>query len=46
MSYRNAESRLPPRRPPLTEADRKAIRAFCYGSTIFGIVGFLLGLLI
>lgn len=43
---RPAEARLPERFLPLDEANRKAVRAFCYGAVLFGVFGLGLGLLI
>lgn len=40
MSIRPTESMLPPRQ---TEADRKAVRAFWRGASIFWLVGFVVG---
>jgi len=43
MTYRNAESRLPPRLIPLSEANRRSMRAFGYAAVAFGGMGFAIG---
>lgn len=43
MTIRNAEARLPRHFLPLADANRRAVRAFTYGSVIFGLIGFVAG---
>jgi hypothetical protein len=43
MTIRNAEARLPRHFLPLADANRRAVRSFCYGSVIFGLIGFAAG---
>lgn len=46
MTIRYAEARLPQRYMSHDAAAKRARRAFCYGSVIFGLIGFLAGCLV
>jgi len=46
MTIRPAERRLPENFLPLDDANRRAVRAFGYGSVLFGLLGLGVGFLI
>jgi hypothetical protein len=46
MTIRPAERRLPNAFLPLSDGNRRAVRAFVYGSVLFGGLGFVAGFLV